>query len=437
VAAQSSGDKHLNVRAVPIQWQYGVSPTLPGKGNVLGYPGQAHTIVLGTGMTGAFDSVAGTTLTLQAAGGSTGPTGPTGATGPSGATGTTGATGATGTGGPLIYGIAPGATVGVAYSFTPTVVNSGGATTEVWTIPSGFGALPTSLTQSGATGVVAGTPTIGGTFNWSNYTVFVDGSFGGAAVWSNYTVVVFDPSPVDPDFAFVVTLKHFDGVDLGTVFPDVIVAHTPWAVSSPSPPLTVTTLPTPVFGTASGSFNNLSSNYLTTPDSVDWAFGSGEFTIEGWIQIPSGAVGVIQGLMVHDQIGGTRGWLFYLDTTPAANTLKFSINGTGGAVATNDTVGLTANVWIYVAVVRDNTAGNIYMYKQSGTNAVLVASVAISGTVNAPAEPLVQGALWGIGAPFGANFLSGNLDEWRITKGICRYPSGTTFAVPTAAFPDH
>lgn len=63
----------------------------------------------------------------------------------------------------LVYADPPGGTVSTVYSYQQTV--TGGATPFVWSLASG--ALPTGITMSTSTGLLSGTPTVSGTFNFT------------------------------------------------------------------------------------------------------------------------------------------------------------------------------------------------------------------------------------------------------------------------------
>lgn len=96
------------------------------------------------------------------------------------------------------------------------------------------------------------------------------------------------------------------------------------------------------------------------------------------------------------------------------------------AYSVSDTSALPLGVWTHVAAVRDGSILRLYR------GGVQVSSSAISGEVNSPPQMMI-GNLVVSNAPNNTSW-RGALDELRITVGVCRYPGGTTFAVPTAAF---
>jgi hypothetical protein len=79
--------------------------------------------------------------------------------------------------------------------------------------------------------------------------------------------------------AYTVLMLHMDGVDTCTHFLD-----------SELTPKAVTAVGNAQIDTAQSKFGNASAlfdgagDYLSVPDSADWAFGTGAFTIDFWTQ---------------------------------------------------------------------------------------------------------------------------------------------------------
>ena len=112
--------------------------------------------------------------------------------------------------------------------------------------------------------------------------------------------------------SFTKLLLHMDGADQGTDFPDA--SGTSKIVASAS---TVTSTATQEFGTASGAFDGVGS-LLSTPDSDDFFFNSGDFTIDSWInlnQVPSS--GNSYTILSQWEAGGNDGWHFALANNDA------------------------------------------------------------------------------------------------------------------------
>ena len=176
------------------------------------------------------------------------------------------------------------------------------------------------------------------------------------------------------------------------------------------------------YGTGALKFNG-TTDYLPTPAKTALALGAGDFTIECWLY-PT-----VTGLMrfMGQTDPGVSSYPIQLRTS-ATNTIVAQAVTSGGVYTATSTLIATANAWTHVAFVRDGTTIRIYIGGvQSGTNAT-IGTLALVSSTNA----------FSVGAfgEYASDFWSGYIDDVRITKGICRYPSGTTFTPPTAAFPN-
>ena len=176
------------------------------------------------------------------------------------------------------------------------------------------------------------------------------------------------------------------------------------------------------YGTGSMSFNG-TTDYLPTPAKTALALGAGDFTIECWLY-PT-VTGFMRFMGQTDP--SVLSYPLQLRTS-ATNTIVAQAVTSGGIYTATSTLIATANAWTHVAFVRDGTTIRIYIGGvQSGTNAT-IGTLALVSSTNA----------FSVGAfgEYASDFWSGYIDDVRITKGICRYPSGTTFTPPTAAFPN-
>lgn len=230
----------------------------------------------------------------------------------------------------------------------------------------------------------------------------------------------------DPFFSNVSALLHFNGANNSTTFTDETGKI--WTAVGNSKLSTGTFK----YGTASGLFDG-TGDYITTPSHADFDFGSGDFTVEAWVRPNFLGDNANKAIICRDQIGGTRGWLFYTaqDANPVPDALTFAAWVGGTVYSLADTAPLSTDQFYHAAVVRQG--GTLRMYK----NGVQVATnTTITGSVGAPTEPCVIGNLWGVGTPVSAaQSWNGWIDDVRVTKGVCRYPNGTTFTPPTTEFP--
>ncbi|MFA5049122.1 MAG: LamG-like jellyroll fold domain-containing protein [Patescibacteria group bacterium] len=212
-------------------------------------------------------------------------------------------------------------------------------------------------------------------------------------------------------------MLHMDGADGSTTFTDSSLF-----------PKTVTKYGTAQIDTAQSKFGGASglfdgnSDYLTIPDSDDWYFGTGDFTIDFWVRTIT--------LTLNQNIIGQRTTadtenLWFIRILPTTGKLRFI--GRYGNVdhAYIETVpGLSINTWYHIAVVRASGTCKIYI---DGVNDDTVTSNDASNWPNVSTN-------LSIGIAYNSFFegLSGWLDEFRISKGIARWTSN--FTPPTSAY---
>jgi hypothetical protein len=297
-------------------------------------------------------------------------------------------------GGIYILGVPSNGTQYVAYTFSPTPV---GFTPDKWDAPSALGALQTGLTVDPATGDISGTPTVHGTS--TAYAVALESTTGKTA-WIRYDLTIDAPSGTDPYFANVVLLMHMDGTSGSTTFIDVI-GHT----LTPAGSAQISTADY-VFGGASGLFSTATSDWVDVAASSDFSFGTGDFTIEGWFQVPDTGLHFILG---WDSDNGIY----------AASSQLLFWNGGSNIVGTSGT--LLTNTWYYFALTRESGVVTMWL---DGT---FVQSNPF--TTNYANTNFRVG-----GRTTGSNGMTGYLDDIRVTKGVARYSSN--FTRPATPFPD-
>jgi len=170
------------------------------------------------------------------------------------------------------------------------------------------------------------------------------------------------------------------------------------------------------YGTGSMEFDG-SGDYLVMKDTPEMVFGTGDFTIEFWINtnqtanefaiIDFRAANGAFPFIAHDS---TRGVFYYLNT-------NYRIE--------SNTV-LTTGVWYHIAVARSGSSTKLFI---DGTQAGSTFTDSTSLSVGAN-RPIIGTN----GANVGTLPLNGYIDDLRITKGIARYTAN--FTPPTAAFPN-
>lgn len=225
---------------------------------------------------------------------------------------------------------------------------------------------------------------------------------------------------VDPSFASVSLLMKADGANGSTTFVDS--SANAFAISR----IGNTTISTAQsrYGGSSAYFDG-NGDYLSIPSSASLEFGSGNYTIEMWIN-PSGGIanatqkylfGKRQSLSVY---GGVIGFLQFNSSLNAYRAYYYAtVNGTTWAVSAMTGDIIPANTWTHLAFVRSGSTFTLFV---NGTSA---ANGTASGTIPSNSEPLIIGST--SSADPGANGYAGYIDDLRITKGIARYTANFGF----------
>ena len=206
-------------------------------------------------------------------------------------------------------------------------------------------------------------------------------------------------------------LLHLNGTDGGTTLTDS--SHSNHSVTAVGNAQLDTAQSK--FGGASGLFDG-TGDYLTVPDSADFAFGDGNFTIDFWLRF-----------------NATSGTQFFFDHyTNDNNRQLFYSSGTGGEyrniiggiVKTDLSVadfGFVAGNWYHIAIVRN---GNVWTMYKNGTS---IATVTETTTFPDYTGNFTIGAYYD-----GSSGFNGWIDEFRISKGVARWTAN--FTPPTAEY---
>lgn len=209
---------------------------------------------------------------------------------------------------------------------------------------------------------------------------------------------------------YVTLLCHMDGTNGSTTIVDER-GHTITAVGNAQ------------ISTAQSKFGGASylgdgtGDVATLAHSSDFAFGSGDFTIEAWVR-PANNTQVADVVSKRLNYGP---WLLY----QSGASFYGYISSTG---STWDLLGaaigsVTANTWTHLALSRNSTTIKGY------TNGVL----GVTGTISAAASLYADSNGVGIGGlTDGTSSWDGYIDEVRLTKGIGRYPFA--FTPPAAPY---
>lgn len=208
----------------------------------------------------------------------------------------------------------------------------------------------------------------------------------------------------DLDYDKVVLHCHFDGEDLGTVLYDQ-KGHTLTRYGN-----LAITISASVFGGAALAYDNTTGNYFSA-NNADFNLSSTDFTIEFWIQPSTGRTPTFS-LIASD--GATVALSLAVGYSGYTGTL--TVMGVGYTVPS-----VTSTT--HIAVVRDGDTLRIYANGVQAYSANSAAALNFNGQLEFGTKSIASGG-------------SGIYDELRITKGLCRYPLGNPFSVPTEPFPN-
>ena len=178
------------------------------------------------------------------------------------------------------------------------------------------------------------------------------------------------------------------------------------------------------FGGSSMYFDG-TGDYLSSPSSQNYAFGTGDFTIEFWVYS-------------NDVSTANKGMI---QTSTATGGLSTTFtNGVFIAFGQGSTAGTGNNGGVYARINNNHLGGNsaaatgawyhIALTRASGTARLFVNGTQIATISNSSDVTATNLA---VGGYYDTNqLLNGYIDDLRITKGYARYTAN--FSVPTAAF---
>jgi len=217
-------------------------------------------------------------------------------------------------------------------------------------------------------------------------------------------------------------LMHFNGSNGNTTFIDNSPVTKSFTVNGNSQISTAQSK----FGGASAYFDG-NGDYLSTNSSNDFAFGTGDFTVECWIYSSDVSNPAQRGfLQTSDTAGGLKTSYTTGITILQGSTVSSGLNGglvanVAGTSVGSSTAVITTNTWYHIALVRNSGTSTLYL------NGTSVGSGTTTGNCS--------GTYLSIGGYYNTSYLyQGYLDELRITKGVARYTSN--FTPQTSEFPN-
>ena len=145
-------------------------------------------------------------------------------------------------------------------------------------------------------------------------------------------------------------------------------------------------------------------DYLSTPNNAAFQFGTGDFTVECWVNKPTASNGAI--VDVRATLTAVP-WAFYVD----ASNYPYFYDGT----SYTSTVAIVNNSWNHIVAVRTSGVLKIFV------NGVQGYSASFTNTLNASGTLTIGGT---------AAYTTGYISNLRIVKGTAVYT--TTFTPPTS-----
>jgi hypothetical protein len=206
--------------------------------------------------------------------------------------------------------------------------------------------------------------------------------------------------------------SHFDGADAATAYTDPIAGAYTFVGTAQLDTAQFK------FGTASLLLDG-NSDGVTLPDSANWTFGTGNFTIDCWVRF-AGVSG--QQFMVGQYADASNYW--YL-SKESDGTLKFTWKATTEITSFSGTWSPVINTWYHIAVVRNSGTISLYV---NGTS--VASDTGVSGKDFADIASVLSVGYNLDGG--GTSFHNGWIEELRISKGIARWTAN--FTSPSYAY---
>lgn len=219
---------------------------------------------------------------------------------------------------------------------------------------------------------------------------------------------------------------------------DITKATTSWLTQGPGRPKVLqvnSSLPLSTTNSRDGdnTVSVTSGNYLDCVDfgdqlfagENDFAFNARDFTIQFWARRSASTtnnafIGTVANSGTTIPAGSTGGWILLYGTSSGQN-IEFWGNNASNVTQKllyNLPAGLLDGVWRHVAVVMDSGTARLYV---NGVQASTIATFASFNLVS---------FLQIFSVTSGVSSISGNFQDLEILKGLCLYPSGTTFTPP-------
>lgn len=159
------------------------------------------------------------------------------------------------------------------------------------------------------------------------------------------------------------------------------------------------------------------ANEISVPDSADWDFGSGDFCVEGYMNIIFSPTSTRKYTVSSqwEEATGKRGWEVNYNNLNFLLEFYWSTTGADTNVLTTSLT-LTPGTFKHLAISKEGTSLRFF------ADGILLSTQTHSATIFNSTAPLRVAA----SARAGLNQFLGNLDDVRITKGEARYTANFT-----------
>jgi hypothetical protein len=221
------------------------------------------------------------------------------------------------------------------------------------------------------------------------------------------------------DDSYTKSLLHFDGADGSTTFTDE--SDKTWTRYGDAKISIIQYK----FENSSGLFDG-NGDYISTPNHTDLNFGNDDFTIDTWFRFsvtPNlSNTGACQRIASKGSINAENGsWCFgtYSDKINFAYRIGNNIIDRFSSA-----VSIGAFSWHHIALVR--ASGVIYFYLDGISKGSAVCNETLTTTATTTIATRAGTSL---------EFFPGNIDEFRLSKGIARWTSDFSSDLPKFQYP--
>ena len=220
----------------------------------------------------------------------------------------------------------------------------------------------------------------------------------------------------DPYFSSVVLLCHADGADGVGTPTNVVQALGRGEIMSGAGGMQFDT-DQALFGPSSMLIGNNVTQYVKSDSHADYAFGTGDFTIEFALRTATLAADI-----VFDMRPASTNGAYAALSMSSGGDLYYYVSS---AIRITGTAVLTTNTWQRVAVSR-----------VSGTTRMFVDGTQVGSSWTDSTNYAQSRIVFGASSyTLGNDPYNGWVDEMRITKGVGRYAG--SYTVDASAFPDY